>query len=845
MTASDNDVCLKTLGAGNFFLLNELKLKQARSQQQLGHALQVPQILTTEAPSAAAAAESTHELVTSELSGPCSPSSWGGSFERMLQDPAGMQTFAEFLKKEFSAENIYFWTACERYRLLESEAERASQAREIFAKHLANSSTDPVNVDSQARNLTEEKLQSAAPDIFAHAQKQIFNLMKFDSYQRFIRSDLYKSCVEAEQKQRPLPFNGTDLDDLLKTNFHMAASSKLKKSASNAEDRRRKSLLPWHRKTRSKSRDRNEAGTLMPAPPPPPPPLANKLSVLSSSSLKIASTQNSQTDLHSSRSSLSSFDAGAGQGASAESVCSLCRVILTDGATTIVQTRPEETVGQLVERLLEKRGLVYPYYDIVYHGSSKSIDTQLPSQVLAGKEVSIERRVAFKLDLPDPKVISVKSKPKKQLHEVIRPILHKYNYSMSNVKVLVRDTQAPIDLTQPVTMADGLRLQIVLLQSDFQLGGGTNMPPKLNKPMKPLPAAPATTSVTVKRNGTTSIPAVVASQSKLDEITNKVFNELLQSKVEACASDKQKSSELCSMKSNDETPSETSSFLRRQQQENSNIPGSKLPKLKKKSTSSQHSEEAQPTTSPSLITPTLLVDPKKPIIAKLKAGVKLQVTERVAEHQDELLEGLKRAQLARLEDQRGTEINFELPDFLKNKENLSAAASRLRKVRANLSPINKTAAASSTASNGSVPTPEAPQPAPRLSITRNQKASCVSPMKVDVEEEQQTEAITQSDTIELANGGYARGPPPLPPKPKVLPIKPSNWGVTAASVNTSPTGSTYSNKFSPVNQTSSPPATATLPISFGTKLPLEMSHKALEQTNARCAYLEEPSSSFV
>lgn len=30
-----------------------------------------------------------------------------------------------------------------------------------------------------------------------------------------------------------------------------------------------------------------------------------------------------------------------------------------------------------------------------------------------------------------------------------------------------------------------------------------------------------------------------------------------------------------------------------------------------------------------------------------------------------LYEGLKRAQRSRLEDQRGTEINFEMPDFLK------------------------------------------------------------------------------------------------------------------------------------------------------------------------------------
>ncbi|XP_070074052.1 regulator of G-protein signaling loco isoform X2 [Drosophila takahashii] len=590
MNASDNDMYIKTL------MLDSSDLKSTRSQHQLS-LLQVPKILTTPAPPSSITASVAPEDAAQEHG--C-PSNWGGSFERMLQDAAGMQTFSEFLKKEFSAENIYFWTACERYRLLESEADRVVQAREIFGKHLANSSSDPVNVDSQARSLTEEKLAGAAPDIFAPAQKQIFNLMKFDSYQRFIRSDMYKSCVEAEQKNQPLPYSGLDLDELLKTNFHMGAFSKLKKSASNAEDRRRKSLLPWHRKTRSKSRYRTEImadlqHSLMPAPPLPPP------APLTSASLKLVSGQNSLSDIHSSRSSLSSFDAattatgGGGQGASAESVCSLCRVILTDGATTIVQTRAGETVGELVERLLEKRNLVYPYYDIVFQGSTKSIDVQQPSQMLAGKEVLIERRVAFKLDLPDPKVISVKSKPKKQLHEVIRPILSKYNYKMEQVQVIMRDTQAPLDLNQPVTMADGQRLRIVLLNPDFQVGGGSSMPPKQSKPMKPLP------------------------QGQLDELTNKVFNELLASKADAAASERSRPVDLCSMKSN-EAPSEASSSslferMRRQQRDGGgNIPGSKLPKLKKKSTTgSQQSEEAT------------AADPKKPIIAKLKAGVKLQM----------------------------------------------------------------------------------------------------------------------------------------------------------------------------------------------------------------------------
>lgn len=227
MTASDNDVYIKTL------MLDEYKqTKQTQKQPPQLAVFQVPQILTTPAPPSSVMVTANFESNAAEHALPEStgPSSWGTSFERMLQDVAGMQTFSEFLKKEFSAENIYFWTACERYRQTESEVERIALARQLYGKHLANTSSDPVNVDSQARNLSDEKLASGAVDIFAAAQKQIFNLMKFDSYQRFIRSDLYKSCVEAEQKQRTLPFTGADLDELLKTNFHVTASPKVSRS---------------------------------------------------------------------------------------------------------------------------------------------------------------------------------------------------------------------------------------------------------------------------------------------------------------------------------------------------------------------------------------------------------------------------------------------------------------------------------------------------------------------------------------------------------------------------------------------------------------------------------------
>lgn len=95
---------------------------------------------------------------------------WGNSFEKLLEDASGLHTFAVFLQKEFSAENIYFWTACERYRQIEDHAKRTQEANTIFSKHLAVGASDPVNVDSKARTLTQEKLGFAEKDLFAQVR---------------------------------------------------------------------------------------------------------------------------------------------------------------------------------------------------------------------------------------------------------------------------------------------------------------------------------------------------------------------------------------------------------------------------------------------------------------------------------------------------------------------------------------------------------------------------------------------------------------------------------------------------------------------------------------------------
>lgn len=285
--------------------------------------------------------------------------------------------------------------------------QRTKEAMKIFELHLSHGALEPVNVDGIARNTVKDRLKIADKELFTVPQKQIFNLMKFDSYQRFIKSDLYMNCLEAEAEGRPLPITNTD------PNLQTASTiSKLKKSLSNAEDRR-KSLLPWNRKVRCKSKDREE----------------NK----------------DCPSICGSRSSLSSFDATISKISSFDpddSKCSLCRVLLDNGATTIVQVRRKnEKIGELLERLLEKRGIFYQSYEAYIVGSKQPLDLDNFSTILAGKEIMIEQRIQFKLDLHDRQknkniVLSVKSKPNKILSEVLRPILHKYNYRLEQMKVL-------------------------------------------------------------------------------------------------------------------------------------------------------------------------------------------------------------------------------------------------------------------------------------------------------------------------------------------------------------------------------------------------------------------------
>ncbi|KAH1006416.1 hypothetical protein HUJ05_007152 [Dendroctonus ponderosae] len=642
------------------------------------------------------------------------PSLWATSFERLLEDPVGLHAFAEFLKKEFSAENIYFWTACERYRRLTAQKERSCEAQRIFKQHLENGAVEAVNVDAQGVQAAEQGLDNPGPDIFDTAQKQIFNLIKFDSYPRFLKSQLYKQCLSGDVFT---PTNDARLS-LYNNTQSALGTPKLKKSLSNAEDRRRKSLLPWHRKNptnqRSKSRDRNETQKSWDG-------------VLTIPDKRLASA----SDIHSSHSSLTSLDLAASQEAVRQDVgpearTSLCRVLLTNGSTTVVQIREGDSIQQLINRLLEKRGLTYSSYEVFTNKHPKvgfgwnqcnlgvelhqllahlqALDITEPSTKLAGCEVTIDQRVVFKLDLPNRKIISVKSKSSKLIIDVLRPILHKYKFSLDEVNV----TKAgyPVDTGLAVTTIDNARLNIQL---------------------KDESSCPAAARPVLKVNS--------VEVDKLEEITNKVFEGILQEKSQG-ETMKSSRSDKGSVKSEDWGSEHSSGLLGKFLRRDSGVHD------KKKKIASQRPK------LPCESEASLDSNHKKPLIAKLKAGAnKLHVA--ACSESDELVEGLTRAQ-RRLEDQRGTEINFELPDFLKDKDDERQCGRPIQTL---------------------------PDTQAKVALTKNQRQSG-SP---NYENQHITVSSTGRNPVKVPSirvevKGPKMDPPPLPPKPKIVPIKPPNWG---------------------------------------------------------------------
>ncbi|CAD5210764.1 unnamed protein product [Bursaphelenchus okinawaensis] len=129
---------------------------------------------------------------------------WELSFEELLNDQLGRETLQKFLDKEYSGENLRFWLEVQKLRKCSSRMVPVL-VTEIYNEFIDSNATSPVNIDCKVMEITEENLHNNPNRwSFDEAAEHICALMKNDSYQRFLRSDMYRDMVNLSRKKSSL-----------------------------------------------------------------------------------------------------------------------------------------------------------------------------------------------------------------------------------------------------------------------------------------------------------------------------------------------------------------------------------------------------------------------------------------------------------------------------------------------------------------------------------------------------------------------------------------------------------------------------------------------------------------
>lgn len=128
---------------------------------------------------------------------------WALSFEDLLADPTGIQEFTNYLKKEYSHENIRFWLSVQELRHC-SLKQVPEKVNKIYDEFLATGAPCEINIDSKTQEESLAEMKAPSRFTFEAAAHHVYTvLLAKDCYPRFIRSDQYKSLL-ANALQPPI-----------------------------------------------------------------------------------------------------------------------------------------------------------------------------------------------------------------------------------------------------------------------------------------------------------------------------------------------------------------------------------------------------------------------------------------------------------------------------------------------------------------------------------------------------------------------------------------------------------------------------------------------------------------
>ncbi|XP_046886169.1 regulator of G-protein signaling 17 isoform X2 [Hypomesus transpacificus] len=126
--------------------------------------------------------------------------SWARSFEMMMRSSEGRELFSEFLRSEYSEENLLFWLACEDLKKETNPTAVEENARIIYEDYVSILSPKEVSLDSRVREGINQTLAEPSNLMYEEAQLQIYTLMHRDSFPRFLNSSVYRDLLDSRRR---------------------------------------------------------------------------------------------------------------------------------------------------------------------------------------------------------------------------------------------------------------------------------------------------------------------------------------------------------------------------------------------------------------------------------------------------------------------------------------------------------------------------------------------------------------------------------------------------------------------------------------------------------------------
>mmetsp|Transcript_9335 Transcript_9335/g.15165 ORF Transcript_9335/g.15165 Transcript_9335/m.15165 type:complete len:885 (-) Transcript_9335:156-2810(-) len=139
----------------------------------------------------------------------------------VITDPVGIKYFSSHLRQECSHENIVFWRQVENFRTKWKDKDYTkeqliSTARILYSQFFTGSCLMELNIDARTRSKIRKKFEKkeVTENVFDVAQKEIYDLMKNDSFKRFKKSRLCLRFVRAITKRQQEQLAAKDKEEI-------------------------------------------------------------------------------------------------------------------------------------------------------------------------------------------------------------------------------------------------------------------------------------------------------------------------------------------------------------------------------------------------------------------------------------------------------------------------------------------------------------------------------------------------------------------------------------------------------------------------------------------------------